>query len=187
MFECALFGLTNKRINLSNEKPFTRTEKIFKNKDKRAIVQIQKINNRKRVLITFYDTPDRNKQRSAVVCKIQRIEEDRNFLEENYEQFLNEMGYFEVNSNLIEGFRCCRNGFVIETSRLRKKNEIIDSSEEEVFETKENTAAQLYNTYLVKVYSITENVIEGEQILNRAFSELNETVKLIKPNLSVFQ
>lgn len=190
MFECALFGTTNRKIESFSGNPFLRTEKVFRNEDKRAVVYIQKINNQRRITVTFYDTPDRNKQRSAVVCKIHKLRQDRDFLENNYESLLNEMGYFEVKSNLVEGFRFCRNGFVVETSRLKKKSEIIDSSEEDDFELKEDPKKQddcLYDLYLVKVYSVTENVMEGEQILSRAFSELNETVKLVKPNLTVFQ
>ena len=159
MFECAVFGMTRDKLELGG-RPFRRTEKVYQAGEKKAIVQIGE-----KITATFYDIPDRNKQRISIARKISTVE-----LTENYEKFLTAIGYTVLRTNLIEGY----NGYAIEMSRIIKNEDLPDAT------------ADLFEYYLVKVFVNTENVNEGVEVLNEAFQELNQVIKLTKPMPSIF-
>jgi len=186
MFECALFGMCRERLALEGL-PFHRVERVYESSGRKAVVYVEK----KQAEVAFYEIPDRNKQRMSIVRETRRFS-----LKGSYDEFLKAIGYTRVcgpgrsaASNAVEGFRYCRSGYTIELSRLRRATAILDSSEEEEEMRNEIVAEMpgcLYEYYLVKVFVLTENVIEGEEILNSAFIELNDVVKLTKPSLLLF-
>lgn len=177
MFQCALFGITNEKFEWNCEK-FTRIEKVYRNRQKVAVISVN-TNYKDKNSVIFYDLPDKNKQRTSVVSKIVKSE-----MNENYDSFMISLGYSLQRTNQISGFRYLRNGYMIEISKFVKKD-IVDSSEEESHE-EENVPTALYKNYLVKVFVETSDVVYGEMILQKACLDLIDVIKLIKPNLSIF-
>lgn len=178
MFQCALFGMTNEKFEWNSDK-FTRTEKVYRNKQRVAVVIVD--SQLKTVFpVIFYDLPDKNKQRISVVSKIVKTEI------ENYESFLNMLGYLPIKTNQISGFRYQRSGYIIELSKFYKKHNLDSSEEEEGRDDSSNIPSLMYDKYLVKVFVETEDVTFGEIILQKATIDLVEIVKLQKPNLSLF-
>lgn len=178
MFECALFGMSKERLELAGV-PFCRVEKIYEAGGKKAIVIVERGNAEWKV--GFYDVPDRNKQRISITRKCSWYT-----LAGDYDRLLSAMGYTRMRTIALEGFRYDRNGYAIEMSKLRKASDVFDSSEEEELSEVTSEPLCLFEYYLVKAFVCTENVTEGEEVLNSAFSELADVVKLTKPILSIF-
>lgn len=160
---------------------FERMEKTYQTDQKKAILYKEK-SDKNGVKICFYSIPDRNKQRMSIARKITTIT-----LQEDYEKFLVGIGYKNTRTRLVEGYRYYRNGYIIELSKMKRASDIQDSSEEEILEeVEQNIPEFLYEFYLVKVFVNTENPVEGEEILNMAFNELSDVVKVIKPSVQCF-
>ncbi|ELA41609.1 uncharacterized protein VICG_01357 [Vittaforma corneae ATCC 50505] len=178
MLECALFGMCREKLGLSG-KQFSRIEKVYETGGKKAIAHIEK--GRDEMEIHFYDTPDRNKQRMSIVRKKTVVP-----FTKDYDKFLTAIGYKNLCVNLVEGFRYYRNGYTIEITKMKRTKDILDSSEENELVSSPDLPECLFEYYLVKVFTNTESVNVGEEILNTAFHELNDVVKLVKPAPSIF-
>lgn len=187
MFECSIYGLLRRKFNWKGEK-FRRIEKIYKSNTKTAIVCMDGLSTQD-VNITIRETPDRNKQRSSIVTKITKLSVPSKLNTEDRPEdlFLTTLGYSYAATNILEGFRYLRNGYQIELTRLVEDEEIVDSSEEANYDKKRSEIPpSFYKYYLVKVFVETENIIEGEMLLENAFHELIGIIKLVKPDISVF-
>lgn len=178
MFECALYGTSKEKFQWKGEK-FNRIEKTYRSSNKRAVLYLEK-DKKRFVQIVFYEQPDRNKQRISIASKRTSVE-----FAGDCDQLVSEMGYTHVSTNNVEGYKYNRNGYTIEISRFKRKEEIVDSSEEEDVVQNE-TPEILFENYLVKLYVLTESINEGEQIINTAFQDLNDSIKLFKPDLGLF-
>lgn len=177
MFQCALYGITNEKFEWNSEK-FNRTEKVYRNKQKKAVVYSEMCFKN---TLMFFDLPDKNKQRTSVVTKMVKTE-----INENYEEILEALGYSIVRINHVQGFKYQRNGYSIEISKFIKKEDSIDSSEEENNCNSEEIPSILFTDFLVKVFVDVSDISVGEQILQKASSDLVDSIKLLKPNLSIF-
>ncbi|KAM0681437.1 hypothetical protein GINT2_000639 [Glugoides intestinalis] len=180
MFECALFGISKQKLQWNGVK-FNRIEKTYLCDRKKVIVGIKKSRNGEETTLTFYEQPDRNKQRISITRQSDSV-----IFKGDYNKFLTQIGYSYVTSINVEGYAYHRNGYVVEISRLKRKVEIVDSSEEEAETADDEIPECLFNTYLVKAFALVEKVNDGEHIINMAFQDLNDTIKLIKPDLNLF-
>lgn len=178
MFECALFGMCREELRLSGRQ-FSRVEKAYGVDGKKAIVHIEK--SRGDVEVCFYDIPDRNKQRMSITRKKTIV----SFTSE-YDKFLTAIGYKSLGINSVEGFRYYRNGYIIEISKMKRMEDVMDNGREEELAGSSDLPECIFEYYLVKVFVNTENISEGEEVLNTAFHELSDIVTLVKPVLSVF-
>lgn len=177
MFECALFGITKEKLPLDGD-AFRRIETIYEAGGRKAVVFGEK----KKTEVCFYEIPDRNKQRGSVAREVRNVE-----LQGDHMKFLEAIGYKKKRTNAVEGLRYYRSGYTVELSRLRKPIEMLDSSEEEeLMEKQPEVPESLFEYYLVKVFVLIEDIGLGEEIINTAFVELGEIVKLTKPTLAIF-
>lgn len=191
MFECSLYGLLRKKFEWAGEN-FRRIEKTYSNGTKKAFVYVEStkksgntpenLHTSSTSVVVFKETPDKNKQRISVVSKITKVS-----LPGNVGPFLAVLGYEHSASNVVEGFRYLRNGYQVEITKLKKADNLVGGSEgENASDRKHDVPAEFLKLYLVKVFVETENVNEGEMLLENAFQELCGQVKLVKPSLSVF-
>lgn len=178
MFQCALYGITYKKFEWNSEK-FNRTEKVYKSKQKKAFVYIDDGAASRNTLVIF-DQPDRNKQRTCVVTNMTKGD-----IIDSYDELLTSIGYSLTRTNYVQGFRYQRSGYIVEISKFISKEAVVDSSEEEE-KCSENIPSLLYTNYLVKVYTETNDVALGEQLLQKASLDLIDDIKLITPDLSIF-
>lgn len=185
MFECSLYGILRRGFDWKGDK-FERIEGVYTDGVRKAFLCSETPSND--IYIVFKETPDRNKQRISVACKITKLVVNGGKSMDSGKALLDSLGYRYLSSCLVEGVRYLRNGYQIETTRFKKKEEVVDSSEEEEMdERSREVPPDFLKHYLVKVFVETEDVIEGEQILDNAFQDLHEEIRLVKPNLTVFQ
>lgn len=187
MFECSLYGLLRKKFEWPGEK-FNRVERVYSKGIRKAFLYIESARPPTETehpcsssVVVFKEAPDKNKQRTSVVSKISKVH-----VSENIETFLNALGYEHSTSNTVEGFRYLRNGYQVEITRLRKAEDQAGSIQEGGFSTQNDMPPEFLKFYVVKVFVETQNVNEGEMLLENAFQELSGQVNLVKPNLSVF-
>lgn len=180
MFECALFGMSKEKLPWSGLK-FNRVEKTYSCDRKKVVVSIKKSRNGDETTLSFYDQPDRNKQRISITRQTDNVT-----FKGDYNKFLTQIGYSYVTSINVEGYTYHRNGYVVEISRLKRKVEIVDSSEEEEEVVDDEIPECLFSMYLVKAFALVEKINDGENIINMAFQDLNDTIRLTKPDLSFF-
>lgn len=188
MFECSIYGLTRRKLEWKGEK-FKRIERVYAKNSKSAIINSDVDSSHEKSssvsTIIIKETPDRNKQRTSVVSKLTKLKILNK--SENEDKLLCTLGFKYVHTNVLEGFRYLRNGYQIEITKIVKKEEIVDSSEEENLDSESKEISSSFCKYfLVKVFVETENVHEGEKLLEDAFHELIGQIKLVKPDLFVF-
>jgi hypothetical protein len=178
MLECSVYGLLAKKPNKGIK--FRRTERIYSDGIKTRIVVKDYYEDGTSINETILkETPDRNKQRISIVQKITKLNIKDSDL------FLKTLGFNYIGLNTIEGYLYFRNGYKIEISRIMQNEDVVDSSEEDNLNENE-IPEELLKYWLVKVFVETESITEGENMLEKAFQELNGEIDLIKPNLAVF-
>lgn len=181
MLECSLYGISRRKLKWKGDKT-KKVEQIYSNGIKTAICSrnFGDLTQGEESTIEFRDIPDRNKQRICIVTKISRLK-----IHQNPELFLDALGFKFVASHILEGYIYFRNEYSIEISRFQRKEQSVDSSEENHMSDVE-IPDEFYKNYLVKVFTHDENISEGEIRMEKAINDLCDEVELIKPKLTVF-
>jgi Med18 protein len=167
-------------VNRNNSDAIKSADHVTDFKDR--IAKRKNEGNVKRSYLTYRDFPDRNKQRTTVSTKVYK-----SAIDSDPDAFLTLLGYKLEYTNCLEGYRYMRNSYIIELTKFKKPEDMIDSSEEEQSTMPQQSLPKaIYEHYLVKVFVETEDGVEGENILNAAFEELKSKIKLVKPTLAWF-
>lgn len=177
MLECSVYGILIKKLNKGVK--FTRTEQVYSDGTRTGYVVKNIVDGEIKEEIIIKEIPDRNKQRISIVQKIIKFDSSNNAA------LLKTIGFEPISYNRVEGYLYYRNGYKIEISRLRPAEETVDSSEENNFGNNE-IPKDFLKYYLVKVFLETEDINEGEMLIEKALQDLNGEVELIKPSLHVF-
>jgi hypothetical protein len=161
MFECAVYGYLEEIDALCGSlKSYRRTmcsktEAVYTNKNK--ILYVSEEENG--MFLTSREPPDKNKNRTAVCC---RIERSRVLSPNTLGLFLDSFGYELSGKIRSEIIMFERNDVAIEVSKSDPPTAL----------------------YLVKVYVMVENIADGEKMLSLAIHDLERQVHLVKPALA---
>lgn len=187
MFECSLYGISRGILEWKGEH-FKRTEKIYLKNNKKAFISTETYYNKNSsTYITIREIPDKNKIRSSVVCRCNKLIPDEDNAVNNSVHILETIGFDYIKTNIVQGIKYLRNGYYIELTKILKEEDIVDSSDEEDYNGKEfNATSKMLIFYLVKVYVLSEDPTEGEKILENAMMDFEGIIKIVKPDLACF-
>ena len=156
MMECALYGLRAGPLRWAHAVK-QRTERVYRNGAARMCADEE----HGRHVLTFRDAPDRNKLRTSVVTKISRSV----LLDGDPDALAQAIGFTLCSTSVLEVHSFTRSGYQIEMSR---------------------EAGNAEEPFLVKVFVECDDVIEGEKVIDKAYRELEDMVKVTKPPLTWF-
>lgn len=122
--------------------------------------------------LIYKEVPDRNRKKTSIITTVRKMQMGHG---QDPDAFLALLGFKGGDTNLVDVKICDRKRYIIEFSRF-----VQDSA------APASKPVALYKYYLVKVATVVDDPNIGEAVLDDAYRDLEDDIKLVKPALHCF-